>query len=360
MTSAPKVAGRSEAARASVRARRVWGWPQYLAIAGIPVLVVEVWTIASWLARGPHQVTGYRDGRPLEFWVAHAFEAVVIVISLVVLAQVIRGCRAQRRVFTFDVMFLICAISMVWGTDVTNYFLPMFTFSSYWVNLNDPCGAIPILVNEDCGRVPLPIIGMPLMLSFGLLSAAMFTGALAERIQRRRPGLSKAKLMAFMVFASCLIVLVVEPLCIGLHLWNYPGLPLSIPVDGPAWQYPIFPEVFVFGTFIGFPAALRFFRDDRGRTFLERGLDGYSAKTRTSITLLAMYGFFQFMIWGPGTAPLWPMSWYQHEWPVLPASQINGMCDPPGTTATPTRYGPCPGSPGFRMPIPGTLSGERP
>ena len=343
--------------RAPARPRRTWGWPQYLAVAGLPVLAAEIWTIGAWLARGPHQVTEYRDGHPIDFWAARGFEAGVVVISLIVAARVVRDCRAQRRVVTFDVMFLVCAMSMAWGTDLTNYFMPMFTFSSYWVNLNDPCGDIPILVNEDCGRVPLPIIGMPLMLSFGLLAAAMAIGAATERLQRRRPGLSKARQLAFIVAVACLIVLVVEPLCVRLHLWNYPGLPLAIPVDGPAWQYPIFPEVFVFGSFIGLPAALRIFRDDRGRTLLERGLDGYGARSRTAITFLAMYAFFQFMIWGPGTAPLWPMSWYQHAWPSLPASQLNGMCDPPGGSAAPTRYGPCPGSPGFRMPVPGSLPG---
>ena len=40
--------------------------------------------------------------------------------------------------------------------------------------------------------------------------------------------------------------------------------------------------------------------------------------------------------------------WYGSQWREMPSYVVNDVCDAPGITGT--RYGPCPGSPGFRMP----------
>jgi hypothetical protein len=45
---------------------------------------------------------------------------------------------------------------------------------------------------------------------------------------------------------------------------------------------------------------------------------------------------------------------YADPYPSMPKSFVNGMCDTPGAgplVRGGTRYGPCPGAPGFRMPV---------
>jgi hypothetical protein len=102
------------------------------------------------------------------------------------------------------------------------------------------------------------------------------------------------------------------------------------------------------GLLVSLPSALRIFTDDRGRTLVERGLDGVPARTRSAITMLAVYGFFQLVMWLGAIAPTWPVGLYATPMPKLPAHIVNDICDAPGITGT--RYGACPGSPGYRMP----------
>jgi hypothetical protein len=64
--------------------------------------------------------------------------------------------------------------------------------------------------------------------------------------------------------------------------------------------------------------------------------------------MLAMYSVFQ--LGGGGVANLPMLSGpYSPKWEKMPAYVVNGVCDAPGFRGT--RYGPCPGSPGYRMPM---------
>ena len=343
----------------SVR-RPTWGWTQWLAVLGLPILFVEAWTLIAWLADGPHQVTQYRSGHGVEFWGARIGEVAVVLISLVVLRQVIRGCREQRRIMTFDVMLCIAGASMIWGAGGLNVFQPNFVYTSQFVNLNDPCGHLPGVVNPDCGRLPFPVLFLGLLFTFGLLGIAMLIEAVVIRpARRRRPDISNAKVLG-LIFLSTAVISLAEPaFIIPMHMWSYPGGPWAIHIGGDAWRWPIFPEYGVFILFAGLPAAIRILRDTQGRTIVERGLDHYSPRARTAFSMGAMYTLIQLVLWLPGTAPDWLIGFRTTEWAKLPLSVNNGLCDQPSVISG-TRYGPCPGSPGWRMPVHGSLPGESP
>ncbi len=336
-----------------------WTWPHYLALVGTPILLLEAWTVGSWLIAGPHQITEFRSlGHPLEWWGARGFELFAILLSIFVISRLIRGIREQGRFFTFDVIFCIACATLFWANAGNNVFAPMFTISSAFVNLNDTCGFNPLVVNPDCGQFANPIIFLGLFEVFGLLGCAMLLGSVANRIRARNPGISNAKIFFATCLGGCVLVLG-EPLTLlPLHLWSFPGAPWSVEIGGEAFSYPLFPEVLVFGLWIGIISAVRIFKDDQGRTFVERGLERHGPGARTAITLLAMYALVQLATWGPSTAPMWILGFNQHAWPAMPAHIQNGLCDTPG--GTPTRYGPCPGTPGFKMPIRGSLPGESP
>jgi hypothetical protein len=341
--------------------RQPWGLSQWLAVAAVPLLFLEAWTLIAWLADGPHQVTEFRtEGLGLEWWGARIAEGAVILISAIVLTIVVRGCLRQRRILTFDVMFCISGALMIWGCGGLNIFQPNFVYTSEFVNLTDVCGHLPFVVNPDCGRLPIPIIFLGLLFTFGLLGIAMLIEAVVVRPARRRwPHVSNAKLLGLILVASAVISLAEPLFIIPMHLWSYPGAPWALELGGDAWRWPIFPEYGVFILFAGLPAALRIFRDERGRTIVERGLDHYRPGLRTAITLLATYTVIQLVLWIPGTMPDWILGWRSTEWGQLPLSVNNALCDQPGVIEG-TRYGPCPGSPGYRMPVSGSLTGESP
>lgn len=346
---------------APARKRAPWGLTQWLAVLGLPVLGLEAWTLISWLADGPHQVTQFRgSGHPTDYWGARIGEVAVIVISAIVLTKVVRGCRAQGKFLTFDVMFCLAGATMIWGAGGLNFFEPNFVYTSHFINLNDPCGHLPGVVNPDCGRLPFPVLFLGLLFTFGLLGIAMLVEAVVIRPARRRwPQLSNAQILGLILLSTAVFSLAEPAFIIPMHMWSYPGAPNAMHIGGDAWRWPIFPEYGVFILFAGLPAAIRIFRDDTNRTIPERGLDHYSPRVRAGVTLLALYTLIQLVLWVPGTAPDWLIGWQSKPWAKLPLSVNNGLCDQAGVIDN-TRYGPCPGSPGFRMPVHGSLPGESP
>ena len=338
-------------------ANRVWGWPQYLAIFSIPLLLLEIWTIGSWLLDGPHMITQFRSGDHSAWLAARIAETSAIFLAIPVLVVVIRDCRRQQKILTFDVMFMLCGATMVWGDMAANFLNPYIAISSYWTNLNSPTCYIPGVANPDCSRVPDPILFLLLFETVGTLGVAMMLSMLVGRIRRRWPLLSAAKIFCFLVVLGWIVVLAEPVAVIPASLWAYPGTPLGIQVGSEAHlMYPL-PELPIFGTLFGILTSLRLFKDDQGLTFVERGLSQYSAPARKGITFLAMYTVFQFACWPIANLPLLPMALLQHPWAELPAHMNNGLCDQ--ASVGKTLYGPCPGSPGYRMPVQETFSNSK-
>jgi hypothetical protein len=334
---------------------RRWGWAQYLALVGIPILILNVITVASWLADGPSPVTNTRSAvKQADWFVARAMESVAVLIAVVVIVFLIRECRRRRRLFTFDVMFCLAGATIFWADIGLNLFQPVLVVSSEWVNLNNTCGHVPFVVNPECGTTPDPILFLFLIETFALLGVAIVLGKLAERARRRWPDVSASKLFAILFGGGAAIVIFEPVVVMPLGGWNYPGnLPLSIPL-GDGFYYPAW-EMIAFGGLFGVLAALRFFRDDQGLTLAERGLRQYRPPVRTAVSMLAIYAVAQLAAWGSASAPFWIAGFHQQPWRNSSPRLVNGQCDVPNGTVpqlnTNTPYGPCPGSDGWRMPV---------
>jgi hypothetical protein len=312
-----------------------------LALIGVPFLIWNVWTVVAWLAADPHQITRFRGHDDASSYAAHAIEAVLVVLSLWVILYLVRGCRRAGRILTVDVMFCLCGATLFWSDVGDNFFQPVLLFSSKWINVNATCGHMPFVVNSQCGAAPDPIVFNWLAETFGLLAGAVLIGALLNRLRVRRPDLSMRQLFAVVVLAGILLDLLFELPAISLHLWTYTasaGLPL-----GGGQRYALF-EVVEGGLFFALFVWVRYYKNDKGQTLVERGVDSTTSRFQTAISLLALYGFFQAVTWIPGMLPLAAQSFYQSRWPALPAHLVNDVC------GNGTPYGPCPGTPHFRMP----------
>ena len=323
--------------------KAAWSWPHYLAILGVPILVWEVWTLTAWLADGPRQITEFRDHDSLNWYLARFYEGLALAVAVPMLVYIVRGCRRARTIFTFDVMFVICGTSMFWLDQGINFFQPGVLMSSNWVNVNNPCGHMPFVVNPDCGRVPEPILLALCVEGLGMLALAVVAGRLVQWARQRQPGISTAKLLGLLVLFAVGIEIAFEIPIIASGLWTYTGGP-SIPL-GSQFRYAL-PEI-IGGAAVFFIVAIRVFKDDKGRTFVERGLDGMKPRRAKLVMFLALYFVVQFLADGFGNIVALSGP-YSPKWPEMPAYVVNDVCDAPGITGT--RYGPCPGSPEYRMP----------
>jgi hypothetical protein len=343
--------GHSAVAERPHRSRR--GWPHYLAAAAVPLMIYNVWTVVAWLADGPHEITRFRTGEHTRDWYgARILEGAVVLISVVVLYKIYQGCRQQRRLWTFDMLMLLAGASTWWANGVTNWFNPTWIPSTQFVNVNDPCSYMPLIPNTDCGLIPYPWLFLLCVESTLLVGFGMMMSWVLAKVRPRMAQLSKPRIWAILL-AGGVACFLGEPLVIiQTGAWIYPGTPISMQI-GPAEyaRYPPFPELLIASSFLALAGGLRYFKDDQGRTVVERKLEHHSPRAQKVITFMALYLLAHVNLVGVATIPLWPMSFHQTPWPVLPATLNARLCDQPGGV-TDTGRGPCPGSPAYVLRMP--------
>ena len=337
----------------TVRTRR-WTWQHWLALAGAVCLLWGGWTIVAWIAAGPHQVTQFRDHGDPSWIAARLYEAAALIMSAVVLTLVVRGCRRQNRL-TWDAQLCIAGLGVYWVDPLPNFYQPIVMYSSQWFNVTNWCSQTPFVVNTDCGRMPEAVAFLWPVYTFGLLAAAMLGGWVLRRVTARNPAVSFAKLVWISAALGAAIDMAMEIPIIRIGLWRYAAFPDALSIFGGEFRYPMF-EALVAIVFFAPVFMIRHCKDDRGRTVFERGLDHLSPARRTGLSLLATIGLVQILVI-VGCLLLIPLAPYTGPFPRYPAHLVNGLCD--NGEFTNTRYGPCPGSPGYKAPV-RHLPGEKP
>jgi hypothetical protein len=343
------IASASEARAAYGRARRTWKPQHYLALVGVAFLFYQGWTYVAWLADGPYQITATRDTATTSWHMARVYEALAVIIAIVISVYLVRGCLRARRMTT-DTMFCIATASCLWADPLFNFVQPIWFYSSNWVNLNSWCGNMPFVIDKACGRFPQPMIFIGVSYVFGLLVMAMIVNAIMRAARRRWPTISSAKLIALTFPVACAIDIVFEGPMYPLRLWEYPGNPNWLSFFPNSNTKFSFIEIIVAAAFISGFSALRFFRDDRGRTVCERASDPERpGKAGTMLSVLAWIGAMNLAIVWLGNALAIGVGAYSDPYKPQPAHIVNGVCNFPGVTGT--EYGPCPGDPDYLAPV---------
>ena len=313
---------------------------------GALVAVYEFVTWGRWLAAGPQQITRYRDTSASIWTIARFYEVAVLLVAVALVIKVVRECRAQRRL-SFDGQMLIGGVAALFFDPLGNFIQPTFFYNSDWLNLNSWTGFAPGVINPDASRMPEPVFIM-LVYPFGLLAFAMGTNALMRFVAERRPDWSGGRILAVGALAATLAGMALEAPMFLLDLWALPGAPRGGSLFDNAHRYsPV--EFLTTGMVFAGWAAVRYFKDDEGRAFTERGVGRGGAVlaivgwcATLLIILQLIVSFFAFH-----AAP-YPTAY--------PRDLVNGMCNVGATQHT--RYGPCPGTPGFRLPT--ALPGRAP
>ena len=319
------------------------------ALAGLGLLIVgyALWTWGAWLADGPRPVTEFRDLNSPTLWVARGYEAAMVITAITVLVVVIRGCLRQRRM-TFDAMMIVAGFFTLFWDPMVNWMQPNFFYSSQWINLNTWVSYAPFVVNPTAGQMPQPMVFIGLIYPFGWVPFAMLLNAGMAAVKRRRPMLSHARLIGLTYLGALGLCMALEAPMFLMNLWGLPGAPAALALFDDdhrfAWAEYVTTAI-VFTTV----AAVRFFKNDKGQTLPERGLDGLGAARRAIIATLASIALFAMSMWVLILVQL-PAGLHASPYPQgYPDHMINNLCDvKPGMH---TEYGPCPGSPGFRMPV---------
>lgn len=322
----------------------------FLAVVGGLCVTYALWTWGAWLADGPQQLTEFRDRDSVSWTVARVYEVIMVVVVVALSVRVIRECIRERRV-VFDAIMIGAGFFTLFWDPMVNWMQPNFMYSSNWLNLNTWVDQAPGTANPTAGMMPQPVFIM-FIYPFGLLAFAMILNHGMRFVRGRFPRLSNAGLIAFTYAYGWGLAFILEAPAFLTNLWGLPGAPATLSFFGNdqrfAWAEYLTTAI-VFTTF----ASVRYFQNDRGETIGERGLEGLSAGSRTIVSFLATTAMFAMSMWVLLLVQL-PAGLNSSPYPDgYPAHMVNDLCTIPGNpeASGPTEYGPCPGSPGFRMPV---------
>lgn len=327
--------------------KRSWPYAYVLAGFGVLFMFFLAWTITSWLMDGPQSVTEFQDSSSTNWWAARVYETLAVLFAIGMLIHLVRQYRRERR-FNWDMKFVLAGALLYWVDPFANWFQPIFFYSSNWVNLENWCGNAPFMVNPDCGRLPEPILFLLPLYSFGFLGFIMALNACQRWARNRWPNMSARQLIALTFVGGMIIDIFLEGPIILLRLWVYPGWPLSFTGSGEnLHRFPFFELIIASILWTGL-ASMRFFKDDRGLNITERGLERLRPRARSWVTFLAIFGAGNLLAFTSNSI-LIVHGPYMEQYPDMPDWNRNDMCDSGDYTGT--AYGPCPGTPGYEIPV---------
>lgn len=328
--------------------RRRWGAAHYLAALAVPLLAYELWTLISWFASGPHQVTKGRESGTGSWWAARAIEVGASALALTMLFLVVRASRRAGRM-SFDLKLWIALLLTSFWDSWTNFLQPIWFYSTQFVNLNEWWGHAPGFVSPAGGQEPFPIVALVMLYPCFVLESRL-AGRMWTALRLRRPGISNVRLLLVGLVFSLTIGVGISMMFILPHLWAGPGMGQMI-ISTETYRYSIAEFLYV-GTWSVTVCGLRFFVDSDGRRLTERGLDRLRPAMRNLVSTMATTAWCSLaVIMYSSLVTLTGLA--AHRYPQhYPEHLPNVVCSIPGDAQTDgSAYGLCPGSPGFRIPL---------
>jgi Spirocyclase AveC-like len=270
---------------------RVW------AVIGLFFVLLQAYVYIRWFG-GPdfHRPSTGSDPVPtvVKFW-AWLVQISTMVAIVGAIWWVVRQVRRERRL-TFDAILLIAWSSVMWQDPVLNYIRPTFFYNSYLISFGSWVEGIPGWISPNGGNLPSPLF----MSGVGYLACLFFSigiTAAMRAAKRRIPSMGVPGLLVVAFVTAFFMDMAYEVFMCRTSLYAYNGTIHSVSLwGGERYQFPLYESVF-WGFVWASSGALRYFRDDKGRSIVERGAEALtvSQRTQTGYRTFAVIGFLNVM-----------------------------------------------------------------
>jgi hypothetical protein len=261
-------------------------------------LIWEAWSVVAWALDSPHQITvGRGTHEDASWWAARVFEGILVVLGIGACIWLYRLYRRDRQ-WSFAHRLVVGMLFSFWLDLACNWVQPTWLYSSQLTNVNQILAYSPFFINRAAMRVsPFPwlstgLIYVVLMPVFGIACAGFI-----RRLRAGRPDLSFTKMLLITVPLGFVLDVALEVPMRMSHLWLQPGYPTGLDVfaKGTYYRFSLI-EAIMIGAYFAIWVMLALARDDKGRTFLDRGLERYSPRSGALIAQLSFIGFVSISI----------------------------------------------------------------
>jgi hypothetical protein len=312
-----RVAALGTRPESTVKPVRIW------AIAGGAILAFQVYVWIRWIT-GPYfkrVPAGPSDPPTLMKVVLITWTAVIIAgLPVGIYYFIVRPWRRERRI-TLDGILLVACGLLFFQDPLLNYFSTWSTYNSWMFNRGSWVKNIPgwVSYGEPGRMMAEPLLMNAPGYSYGVLLCTILGCWVMRRTKVRWPNISNVGLIGVLVVWTFFFDLVMEGLFLmPMGLYIYPGAIKSLSINaGTYYQWPVYEGLMWGGVQAGL-CALRYFTDDRGRTFVERGLErvqgGFAKQQLTRfLAVFAACSMFFFVFYNI------PAQWFamhQDPWPA--------------------------------------------
>lgn len=294
-------------------ARPVLAW----AALGAGFVALFVYLLVMWVASGDFKPTpagNIPTYTRVAAWILQIGQAVLVPVFLY--RVVVRPWRRDRNLST-DGVICLAMLTTWWADTVCNSLADFTNNSAAFINFGSWDRHIPGWVQPNGNLVVEPPLGSSgIMYLWANLSLAMLGCQVIRVVQQRwRRGVPVALVGSVVVIG--VVTMALELLALRLGLWSYQGAqPGWTFFHGAYYQFPIY-EALLFGILGTVWACIRYFRNDKGQTIAERGIDTVSGPPwrKNVLRVLAMGGLLNVVFLAFWQLPMAHIATQQAAWP---------------------------------------------
>lgn len=267
------------------------------------------------------------------------FQIVPAAVALLMLWVFVCKPLLRTRELSTDSLLLINFLLLWWQDPIDNYLNVSFFYNGHAFNMGSWSSFIPGWRSPNPENFPEPLAIMGgFYLGFWMLTT-VFGCWILRVIQKWRPNVSFVWRL-FAVFASMAIIDTVVEICFQrTGVTAYPGVVRSLSLfPGKAYQWPLYEAVIIGFVCTGW-VCLRYFRDDKGRTFVEKGVEQLqlTKPAQKAVTFLALAGFMQPFFLVGYFVPYNLFVVHSDTIPAYPSYLRTGLCGEGTAYACPSR-----------------------
>ena len=230
-----------------------------------------------------------------------------------------------------DGLFVITWFTLWFHDAMLNWIVHVFSYNSYALNFGNWTAEIPGWISPRSHLVPEPALAIGLSYIGQCTMGAWGAMYLMQYCKERWPRIGNVSLTLLALGTGMFLDWAAEHTMISFQLMAYlstvPALSLCA---GTLYQFPLYEAVF-FGGVVGFSGAMMYFKDDRGLTWAERGVDklriARSRGGRTLLRWLAMMGLLHTVMFFFYSVPMQLFAVNGGPFPKdVPSYLLNGVC----------------------------------
>lgn len=323
-------------------------FPLGLTLAFFGVLTIGVffstfgrWILSDDFVRTPNGPDSFSDGSAASL---HALEVASVAAALYIIWRFLLKPALLQRNITLDGMIIIGGCFLYVYDPLPNMFNNILAYNTHFFNRGSWANYIPGFQAPRQNLLPDPLLFVGAGYVWWIFGSILVGCAILRALRRRFPAMSNGALWLSLGGIIALVDIVVELAFARLEVWRYPAGPalLTIFRDKP-YRFPLFEAIFVAAMSLSF-TAMRYFKDDKGRSFVVRGIAELSVTSwvRSLLSTLAVTGFMFLATMVAYVLPFEMFAMSATEYSPQPSYMRAGICGDGTAYACPNSAVPVP------------------